>query len=60
VLQFGVDEGVSLTSPISLIPGKSWRVHFEKDFLKKEKFFERTGETPRVTVGLRTGYNKKF
>jgi hypothetical protein len=35
-------------------------VLFEKDFLKKEKFFERTGETPSVTVGLRTGYSKKI
>jgi hypothetical protein len=32
----------------------------KKIFLKKEKFFEETGETPSVTRGLRTGYRKKF
>jgi hypothetical protein len=47
-------------SHISLTPGKPWRVFFEKDFVKKEKFFEKTGETPSVTKGLRTGYIKKI
>jgi hypothetical protein len=32
----------------------------KKIFLKKEKFFEKTGETPSVTGCLRTGDSKKF
>jgi hypothetical protein len=32
----------------------------KKIFLKKEKLFEKTGETPSVTRGLRTGYSTKF
>ncbi len=35
-------------------------VFFEKDLFEKKKFFEKIGETPIVTRGLRTGYRKKF
>jgi hypothetical protein len=60
VLQFGAGKRNSLapTSPLPLgIPGEC---SSKKTFLKKEKFFEKTGETPSVTGGLRTENSKKF
>ncbi len=56
----GQARGTLSCSHISLTPGKSWRVFFVKYLLKKEKFFEKTGEQPSVTGGLRTGDSKKF
>ena len=46
------------TSPIPL--GSPGGCSLKKTFLKKEKFFEKTWETPSVTGGLRTGDSKKF
>jgi hypothetical protein len=60
VLQFGTDKRDSL-SPTSPLPlGRPGGCSSKKTFLKKEKFFKKTGETPSVTGGLRTGDGKKF
>ncbi len=60
VLQFGAGKRDSLvpTSPLPL--GALEGVLRKRPFLKKEKFFEKTGETPSVTGGLRTGDSKKI
>jgi hypothetical protein len=49
-----------LRPPSPLPLGSPGGCSSKKIFLKKEKFFEGTGETPSVTRGLRTGYSKKF
>jgi hypothetical protein len=48
----------SLVSSISY-PWEDLRVFCEKDFLPSIKIFEKTGETPTVTRGLRTGRQQK-
>jgi hypothetical protein len=35
------DVGVSHASPISLTPGKTWRVSFEKDFFENRKILRK-------------------
>ena len=47
-------------SHTSLTLGSPGGCSSKKIFLKKEKFFEKTGETSSVTRRLRTGYSKKF
>jgi hypothetical protein len=53
VLQFGAvkRDSLSPTSPLPL--GSPGGCSSKKTFLKKEKFFKKTGETPSVTQGSR-------
>ncbi len=56
----GQARGGSL-APASPLPlGSPGGCSSKQTFLKKEKFFAKTWETPSVTGGLRTGDSKKF